>query len=107
MFFFGLGKMALTDPDETFYAQTAKEMLQSGQWGTPLIFGQPQFEKPVLYYLLVRLSYMAFGINEFSARFPSAIFGVLGVLGVYLLGGVLFSRRSGFFSAFIMTASVG
>lgn len=99
---FGLGNMALTDPDETFYAQTAKEMLNAGEWTTPLIFGKPQFEKPVLYYWLVMISYVIFGVNEFAARLPSAIFAVAGVIGVYLLGRVLYSRISGIFSGFIL-----
>ena len=107
LFIFGLGGMALTDPDETFYAQTAREMLEAGEWGTPLIFGEPQFEKPVLYYTLVRLSFMAFGVNEFAARFPSAVFGILGILAVYFLGRLLFSPVCGFLSGLVMATSVG
>ena len=53
IFFTQLGGMALTDPDETFYAQTAKEMLDDDNWVTPRIFGEPQYEKPVLYYWLI------------------------------------------------------
>ena len=68
LFLFGLGKMALVDPDEPFYAETAKEMLKRGEWLTPRIFGEPQFEKPPLYYWLIILSYKLFGINEFASR---------------------------------------
>ena len=50
LFFFQAGKLALTDPDETFYAQTAKEMLARGEWTTPYLYGKPQFEKPILFY---------------------------------------------------------
>ncbi|MGB2629706.1 MAG: glycosyltransferase family 39 protein [Candidatus Omnitrophota bacterium] len=106
LFIFGLGNMALTDPDETFYAQTAKEMLENGEWATPMIFGKPQFEKPVLYYLLVRMSFMVFGVNEFAARLPSALFGILGILGIYLLGRVLFSPLSGFLSGLVMATCI-
>lgn len=106
IFLFGLGKMALTDPDETFYAQTAKEMLQAGEWATPLIFGSPQFEKPVLYYWLVMASYKIFGINEFAARIPSVVFGIAGIIGIYLLGRVLFSPVCGLLSGFIMATCV-
>jgi 4-amino-4-deoxy-L-arabinose transferase-like glycosyltransferase len=105
LFFFGLGNVDLTDPDETFYAQTAREMLDAGEWSTPLIFGKPQFEKPVLYYLLVRASYMAFGVNEFAARAPSALFGILGILGIYLLGRALYSPLCGFLSGLVMATS--
>ena len=105
LFLFGLGKMALTDPDEPFYAETAKEMLIRGEWLTPRIFGEPQFEKPVLYYWLVIISYKVFGVNEFAARFPSAILGILGVIGVYLLGGFLFSKRTAIYSSLVMATA--
>jgi len=98
--------MALTDPDETFYAQTAKEMLDDGNWVTPRIFGEAQYEKPVLYYWLIMVSYVVFGVSEFSARFPSAVFSILGVLGVFLLGKLLYSRFAGFLSAVIIATSL-
>ncbi|RKY41460.1 MAG: hypothetical protein DRP85_06290 [Candidatus Makaraimicrobium thalassicum] len=106
LFFFGLGDMALTDPDETFYAQTAREMINAGEWITPTIFGSPQFEKPVFYYWLVAASYGVFGINEFAARFPSALFGIAGVIGVYFLGRLFFSPLCGFFSGLILATCV-
>ena len=105
LFFFRLGNMALTDPDETFYAQTAKEMLHRGDWATPYIYGKPQFEKPILIYWLVASSYKIFGINETSARLPSAIFGLLGVIAMYLLGKLLFNKRAGFLSAIILATN--
>jgi len=106
MFLFGLGNMALTDPDETFYAQTAKEMLSADDWITPTIFGQPQFEKPVFYYWLIGLSYKVFGVSEFSARLPSALFAVMGIFGIYFLGRLIFSPLTGFLSALIMATCV-
>lgn len=106
LFLLGLGNMALTDPDEVFYAQTAKEMLDKGDWVTPHIFGQPQFEKPVFYYWLVMVSYKIFGVNEFAARFPSAVFGILGILGIYYLGRNIFSSRAGLYASLIMATSI-
>jgi hypothetical protein len=106
LFFFNLGGFALTDPDETFYAQTAKEMLQRGEWLTPYLYGKPQFEKPALIYWLIEASYKAFGVNEFAARLPSAALGFAGVFGIYYLGLLLFSRRVGILSAFIMATNV-
>ncbi len=106
LFFFRLGSMALTDPDETFYAQTAKEMLNRGDWATPYLYGKPQFEKPILIYWLVESSYKMFGVNEKSARLPSAVFGLLGVIAMYLLGKLLFNKRAGFLSAIILATNV-
>ncbi|MCK4463164.1 MAG: glycosyltransferase family 39 protein [Candidatus Omnitrophica bacterium] len=106
LFLFGLGKMALLDPDEPFYAKTAREMLNRSEWLTPRIFGEPQFEKPPLYYWFVILSFKVFGVNEFAARFPSAIFGILGIIGIYLLGGLLFSKKTALYSSLIMATAV-
>jgi len=106
LFFFNLGGLALTDPDETFYAQTAKEMLGRGEWITPYLYGKPQFEKPILFYWLVHISYKIFGVNEFAARFPSAVFGLIGLIAMYLLGAVLFNRRVGAFAAIILASNV-
>ena len=106
LFFFGLGNMALTDPDESFYAESAKEMLEAGDWVTPRIFDEPQFEKPVFYYWLVMISYSVFGINEFAARVPSVIFGIAGVLGVFFMGRLFFGRIMGFFSGIMLMSSV-
>ncbi|MCM8760678.1 MAG: glycosyltransferase family 39 protein [Candidatus Omnitrophica bacterium] len=106
LFFFQAGKLALTDPDETFYAQTAKEMLAKGEWVTPHLYGRPQFEKPIFFYWLIEISYKVFGVNEFAARFPSAVAGLIGVIVIYLLGTLLFGERAGFLSAVVLASNV-
>lgn len=106
LFLIGLGAMPLTDPDEVFYAETAKEMLERGEFLTPYIFSKPQFEKPPLYYWLVILGFRAFGVNEFSARVASSILGIFGVIGIYLLGKTLVNKRTGFFAGIILATSI-
>ena len=106
LFLIGLGTMPLTDPDETFYAETAKEMLNRREILTPHIFGKPQFEKPPLYYWFVMLGFKVFGVNEFSARIASALFGILGVVGIFLLGKLLVNKRTGFLAGIVLTTSV-
>lgn len=106
LFFFRLGSMALTDPDETFYAQSAREMLDRGEWVTSYLYGKPQFEKPVLFYTLTEISFKIFGPNEFAARLPSAVFALIGVLALYLLGGAVFGRTASALSAFILATNV-
>ena len=83
--FFMLGNnlLAMTNPDEVFYSLSAKEMIQQNTWLVPHIFGEPQFEKPILSFWLIRLSFCVFGINNFAARFPTALFAILGGLTVY------------------------
>ncbi|MFH1996462.1 MAG: glycosyltransferase family 39 protein [Candidatus Omnitrophota bacterium] len=106
LFFFQLGSMPLTDPDETFYAQTSREMVDRGEWATPYLHGKPQFEKPILFYWLVNVSYKVFGVNEAAARLPSAVLGFIGILLVYLLSAALFDKKAALLSGVIMAANV-
>ncbi|MDP3025344.1 MAG: glycosyltransferase family 39 protein [candidate division Zixibacteria bacterium] len=109
-FFFlvlGNGILSLTNPDEVFYVQSAKEMAQQHTWMTPYLFGQPQFEKPILTYWVLRLSFLIFGISNFGVRFFPAIFGILGVLSVYFLGWYGFKdEKKAFLSALILMSGV-
>jgi 4-amino-4-deoxy-L-arabinose transferase-like glycosyltransferase len=106
LFFFHLGNMALTDPDETFYGQTAKEMLNRNEWSTPYLYGKPQFEKPIFFYWMVEASYRIFGVNEFAARLPSAVFGMAGIIAVFFLGSLLYDKRIGILAAVILATNV-
>jgi len=105
-FFFYLGRPALTDPDETFYAQSGREMLDRGEWATAYLYGAPQFEKPIFFYWLLKISYSIFGVNEVAARLPSALMGLAGVIGIYLIGAALFSKRAALLSAIILATNV-
>ncbi|MDD5513395.1 MAG: glycosyltransferase family 39 protein [Candidatus Omnitrophica bacterium] len=102
-FMFGNGIISLSDPDEVFYTLTAKEMVQKNSWMTPYMFGQPQFEKPILLYWLMRAGFLVFGINPFSARFFPAFFALLGVIAVYLLARIFFkSEKKAFLGALVL-----
>ena len=102
---YGMGNVGLTDPDETFYAQTAKEMIETNNLAAPFMFGHPQFEKPVLFYWLIISAFKLFGITEFAARLWPALFGALGVVITFLLGKLMFSRKIGFYAASILATS--
>lgn len=99
-FFLGNNLVPLTDPDETFYALTAREMAAKGDWLTPHIFNQPQFEKPIFTYWLLRAIEDNWGLSPFAARFFPALFAAFGVLAVYALGILGFhNERRAFWSA--------
>ncbi len=82
-FFAGLGRPAITDSDEAYYAEAAREMVERDDWVTPYYNGQFRFEKPVLYYWLAALAYLAAGVGEGAARFPSACAGLVLVLTTF------------------------
>lgn len=91
LFFVGLGSTGLTDRDEGRNAEAGREMYETGDYISPTFNYQPRFAKPVLVYWLMSLSYHVFGVNEFAARFPSAIFG----LGLILLQYLFLTRCRG------------
>ena len=78
-----MGGLGLTDRDEGSNAEAAREMLETGDWISPTLNYEPRFAKPAFVYWLISGSYSLFGINEFSARFPSAFSGLCIVLLQY------------------------
>lgn len=91
LFFVGLGSLGLTDRDEGRNAEAGREMFETGNYISPTFNYEPRFAKPVFVYWLMTLSYHAFGVNEFAARFPSALFG----LGLILLQYLFLTRCRG------------
>ena len=105
-FFLGNGIVGLTNPDEVFYVGTAKEMAQHNTWVIPYLFGQPQFEKPILTYWLLRIGLLIFGDSNFGSRFFPALFAMCGVWATYWIALSGFgNRRKAFLSAIILMSS--
>lgn len=101
-----LGAIPLLDPDEPVYAETPKEMLQFNDFISPRIYGDYWYDKPPLYYWLVVLSFKLFGVNEFAARFPSALLSILCALTVYCSGKQLFNERVGILGSLVLITSI-
>jgi 4-amino-4-deoxy-L-arabinose transferase-like glycosyltransferase len=106
-FFEFLGRIPLIDPDEGRYAEIPREMLERGDFITPMLNYVKFFDKPPLHYWLSALSMTIFGQNEFAARFTGAAMGLLTVLLAYHTGRRLFGRREGILSALILGTSTG
>lgn len=106
LLFFCNGSLLVTDSVESNYALTAKEMVLSGDWLSPQIYGRYWFDKPVLFYWLTALGFKLFGFTEFGARFSPAVFGLLG-LGLVSYGGYrLYNAKVGFYSGVLLLTSV-
>ncbi|HKV06444.1 MAG TPA: phospholipid carrier-dependent glycosyltransferase [Candidatus Acidoferrales bacterium] len=67
-----LGAIGLVGPDEPRYAWIARAMAQTGDWVTPRLYGQPWFEKPILYYWAAAVGFLLHLPSEWAARLPSA-----------------------------------
>ncbi|MEW5979123.1 MAG: glycosyltransferase family 39 protein [Acidobacteriota bacterium] len=104
--FYRLGGLGLTGPDEPRYAQVAREMVDSADWITPRLHGKPWFEKPILYYWLAALGYLAFGVSEFAARLGSALAGAAGACAVFWVARRVWDAQVGFWSVCVLLTSM-
>ncbi|MCX5904190.1 MAG: phospholipid carrier-dependent glycosyltransferase, partial [Proteobacteria bacterium] len=84
---------------ESRRAEIARNMLEKGDWIVPQLAGEAILTKPPLYFWAVALCSMKTGVDEFTARTPSAVFGIATVIFTFLLGSLLFNRKTGFYSA--------
>ncbi|HQZ42663.1 MAG TPA: glycosyltransferase family 39 protein, partial [Flavobacteriales bacterium] len=82
----GLGAVHLFDWDEINFAEIAREMLVTGDWLQPRIDYLPFHEKPPLFIWFQAISMSVFGVNEFAARLPNAICGIVTLLVLFRIG---------------------
>jgi 4-amino-4-deoxy-L-arabinose transferase-like glycosyltransferase len=75
-FFLGLGRQAITDSDEAFYAEAAREMVEGQDWLTPHFNYEERWQKPILYYWVTAAAFAGADTTEFMARMGSALSGV-------------------------------
>lgn len=94
-FMIGLGNVHLFDWDEINFAESAREMMNSGNYLRVQINYIPFWEKPPFFFWLQVLSMKLFGVNEFAARFPNAVFGFLYLFTFYLIGKRHYSAKFG------------
>ena len=101
-----LGFVNLFDWDEINFAEAAREMIVSGNYSTVTIDFKPFWEKPPLFFWMQVLSMKLFGINEFAARFPNAIAGVLTLLTFFEVGNKLKGKPFGLIWSLLYLCSV-
>jgi len=106
MSFYRLGSLTLFDVDEAVFAEATKEMIQSGDWITPTYNGVVRYDKPILFYWAMAASYKIFGINEFGARFPSAVSGLLTCLALFLFVRRLSNGKTAFYAFLSFVLSI-
>lgn len=86
LFLPGLGNVRLFDWDEINFAESAREMLVSGDLLNVQINFESFWEKPPLFIWMQALSMKVFGVGEFAARFPNAIAGIITLLVLFNIG---------------------
>ena len=78
-----LGERPVSKIQEVRIAETAREMLESGDWVVPRYNGDLRLQKPPLPYWLTAASYQVAGVNEVTTRLPAALFGLLSAVLIW------------------------
>src|SRR3989344_6574815 len=90
-------------PDEAMNGNNALEALRTGEWRT---YYPENNGREGLFINIQALSLLAFGKNEpWVLRLPSALFGILTVLGLYFLAKELWNARVGLLASFLLATS--
>jgi len=87
-FFVNLGNAPLFDRDEGAFSEATREMLESGNYISTTLNGEPRYDKPILTYYAQAAGVGLLGWNEWGLRLHSA---VAATLWVFLVWG--FARR--------------
>lgn len=104
--FFGINSVTLFDNDEAVFAETAKEMMENSNWITPIYNGRNRYDKPILFYWFIAASYQVFGINEFGARFPSALASLLLAASIFFFMRHIYDEKKAVYTtiSFVVTS---
>jgi 4-amino-4-deoxy-L-arabinose transferase-like glycosyltransferase len=105
--FWRLGQASFWDPDEAHYAQTTRELIETGDWLAPFYNGQPFFDKPILFYWFQAVAMSTAADPEAGARLAPALAGVLLVAVTAWLGTQLAGAAVGWIAALLLAANPG
>ena len=105
MLLFRLGATPIYILDEARNSECAREMMQRNDWIVPTFNGELRTDKPPLHYFFMIISYKIFGVNEFAARFFSAVMGLLTVLITYFYTKRLLNDFTAFCAAVVLVSS--
>ena len=101
-----IGHVHLFDWDEINFAEAAREILITHKFFQVQINFQPFWEKPPLFFWLQAGSMYLFGINEFAARLPNVICGILTLILIFKIGKKYFSIQFAWIWVLCMLASL-
>lgn len=90
-----LGGVHLFDWDEVNFAEISREMMLTGEYTRVYIDFHPFWEKPPFFFWSQVVAMKIFGLNEFAARLPNAICGIVTLVLLYNFGRKLYEHRFG------------
>lgn len=101
-----LGAVHLFDWDEVNFAESAREMLLTGNYQKVQINFSAFTEKPPLFFWLQAASMHIFGVNEFAARLPNALVGIITLLFIFSVAHRWFTKRFAWIWVLLTTGSL-
>jgi 4-amino-4-deoxy-L-arabinose transferase-like glycosyltransferase len=90
-----LGGVHLFDWDEINFAEITREMMINKEYFRVYVNFMPFWEKPPFFFWMQLLAMKTFGIGEFAARLPNALYGVASLVLIYNIGRKLYNHQFG------------
>src|SRR3984885_6611231 len=90
-----LGRVHLFDWDEINFAECSREMIKMDDYTRVYVDFKPFWEKPPIFFWMQSTAMKLFGVNEFAARFPNAICGIVTLITVFLCGSRIYDSKFG------------
>ena len=107
LFVWRLGSHDLWPPDEPRFALVAREMWQRADYAVLSLDDRLYTDKPPLFFWAINgFGRLLGGVDEWAARLPSAVAGLLALFLTYWLGASLYERRTGLYGALVCATSV-
>ena len=101
-----LGGVHLFDWDEINFAESAREMILTGDYLTVRVDFEAFYQKPPLFIWMQVLSMKLFGINEFAARFPNVVCAMVTLVVLYRTGRRIYDSGFGWYWVLSYTGSI-
>ena len=101
-----LGLNDIWQPNEAFYAETSREILESGNWLNLTYNYEPRLEKPPMTYWLTALSYQLFGVGQWQTRLVPLLSTFATALLLLIYGRFIRSWRFGLTAALIFLSAI-
>lgn len=100
-----LGVAKIIDPSDGFFAETAREMLESRNFIAPTLNYESWNDKPILNHWLVTLSYALFGVSEYASRIPAALCASITCVATFVFSRIFLGRKIAFAAALMLLSS--
>ncbi len=105
LFLPNLGSVHLFDWDEINFAELAREMIVTGNYSQLQIGFLPFWEKPPFFIWIQAVSMHLFGVNDFAARLPNALVGMLTLCVIFHIGRKWFDEKLGWMWVMVYAGS--